>query len=73
MTNADRLCRRIHEIAEIGRFDRGVVSRRSLFPSPGVPEDTNIGKVALLVDLVVPAAVSLRTRGVTVTSKEQSA
>lgn len=49
------------------------VSLRGLFPSLGILGDTNIGIVALLVNLVVLVAVSLATRGATETSREQSA
>lgn len=49
------------------------ISLRGLFPSLGSLGDTNIGIVALLVNVIVLVAVSLATRGVAVTSKEQSA
>lgn len=49
------------------------VSLRSLFPSLGSLGDTNIGIVALLVNVVVLVAVSLATRGFAVAGKEQRA
>lgn len=62
MTDADRLWRRLHEVSEIGRADGGGVTRLSFTDQERTAKD-----------LVVLVAVSLATRGVTVTSREQSA